>query len=85
MKIVFTKHAANKFTNLPPGSIIIREKYVLGAIKNPDYQDFESDKPKIIVHKNFDAKHIVRVVYKEENGIITIITFYPTKKGRYEK
>ena len=85
MKIVFTRHAADKFTKLPPGSVKVKEEDVLEAIKNPDYQDTESDKPKIIVHKSLDIKHIVRVVYKEENGIITVITFYPTKKGRYEK
>lgn len=85
MKIIFTKHAANKFTKLPPGSVIVKEKDVLKAIKDPDYQDLELDKPKIIVHKNLDIKHIVRVVYKEENGIIIVITFYPTKKDRYEK
>ena len=85
MKIVFTKHAASKFTNLPPGSVMVRKEDVLKAIKNPDYQDLEFDKPKIIVHKNLDTKHIVRVVFKEENDIITVITFYPTKKGRYEK
>ena len=55
MKIVFTKHATNKFTNLPPGSIIVREKDVLKAIKNPDYQNLESDKPKIIVHKSLNT------------------------------
>ncbi|OGE19680.1 hypothetical protein A3J19_02605 [Candidatus Daviesbacteria bacterium RIFCSPLOWO2_02_FULL_41_8] len=94
MKIVFTRHAADKFTKLPPGSVKVKEEDVLEAIKNPDYQDTESDKPKIIVHKSLDIKHIVRVVYKrslrsytskEENDIITVITFYPTKKGRYEK
>lgn len=85
VKIVFTIHADKKFQNLPPGSIAIKRTDVLKATKDPDYKDLESDKPKIIVHKSLDTKHIVRVVYKEENGIITVITFYPTRKGRYEK
>lgn len=83
--IKYTKHAVNKFKNLPPGSITVTKKNVLKAIKNPDFKDLESDKPKIIVHGSLDAKHIVRVVYKEENDIITVITFYPSRKGRYEK
>ncbi len=85
MKIVFTKHASNKFTNLPAGSVVVIKKDVMSAIRNPDFKDLESDKPKIIVHKILDANHIVRVVYKKQSGIITVITFYPTKKGRYEK
>ena len=84
-KIVFTIHAKHKFENLPPRSIAIKHTDVLKAIENPDYKDLESDKPKVIVHKNLDTKHTLRVVYKEENDIITVITFYPTRKGRYEK
>ena len=85
MKIVFTKHAADKFKNLPSGGVIVTKLDVLKAVKDPDYRDPESDKPKIIVHGNLDSRHIVRVVYKQEDGIITVITFYPTRKGRYEK
>lgn len=85
MVIKYTKHAANKFTNLPAGSITVTKEDVLRAIKNPDFKDLESDKPKIIVHGSLDTRHIVRVVYKEERGIITVITFYTTSKGRYEK
>lgn len=94
MKIVFTKHASDKFVNLPPESVKVTKRDVLEAIKKPAYKDIESDRPKIIVHKNLDKTHIVRVVYKrslraytlkEESGIITVITFYPTRKGRYEK
>lgn len=85
MKMVFTKHASDKFVNLPPESVKVTKRDVLEAIKKPAYKDIESDRPKIIVHKNLDKTHIVRVVYKEESGIITVITFYPTRKGRYEK
>lgn len=85
MKIVFTKHAASKFTDLPAGSVVVKKQDVLKAVKNPDFEDFESDKPKIIVHKSLDTRHIVRVVYRKESDIITVITFYSTKKGRYEK
>lgn len=83
--INFTKHAAKKFTNLPKGSVLVTRKDVLKAIKNPIFKDLESDKPKIIVHGNLDLQHVISVVYKEESGIITVIIFYPTSKGRYEK
>lgn len=92
MKIKFTKHAEEKFKKLPLGSVNVGKVDVLNAINKPLFKDLESDRPKIIVHGSLDTRHIVRVVYKrsisanrEENGIITIITFYPTRKGRYEQ
>ncbi len=85
MIIKFTKHAEEKFGKLPPSSVKVRRVDVLNAIKEPLFIDLEFNKPKIIVHGSLDKKHIVRVVYKKENGIIIVITFYPTSKGRYEK
>lgn len=85
MKIAFTKHAEKKFKELPLLNITVKKADIIKAIKNPDYIDVESDKPKIIVHGPLNSKHIVRVVYKQESGIITVITFYPARRKRYEK
>ncbi len=38
-----------------------------------------------IVLKDFDARRNLRVIYAKSHDIITIITFYLVKKGRYEK
>ena len=48
------------------------------------YKDYETDPPKIIASGEFGKDHIIRVVYKVEDDIITIITFYPSRKGRYK-
>ena len=84
MKIVFTKHAAiDKFAQLSKHGFNVTKEDVVNVIRNPEHTDKESDKPKIIVSNSFDERHILRVVYKIESGIIKVITFYPAEKGRY--
>lgn len=83
MKIVFTKHALGKFIEFKKHGFNLTKIDVKKVIKKPEHIDEESDHPKIIVSKSFNGKHILRVVYKLESGIIKIITFYPAEKGRY--
>lgn len=42
-----------------------------------------TDYPNFIASGRLDKDHIVRIVYKIEGDIITVITFFPAKKGRY--
>lgn len=83
MKFVFTKHAKDRLVKFAKIGIKIYRRDVLATIKNPEHLDKESDFPKIIASKPRDEKHILRVVFKIEDDIITIITFYIAKKGRY--
>lgn len=85
MKIIFTKHAIKKLLTQKEGGIKLLEKDILNTLKKPDRIDSEIDYPKMIAIKNYDQKHIIRAVFKENSGIITLITFYPARKGRYEK
>ena len=48
---------------------------------NPKYN--LADNGNKISAAEFNEKHNMRVVYKEEKGDIIIITFYVYKKGRY--
>ncbi len=83
MKFVFTKHAKGKFKKLLEKGVKVIQKDVRLTLKDPEHLDTQSDKPKLIASKPIDEKHVLRVVFKVENDIITIITFYPAKKGRY--
>lgn len=84
MKIVFTSHAIkDKFPLLLRHGFKVTKKDIKSVISNPEHIDKITDYPKIIVSKEFDKKHILRVVHKVENGIIKVITFYPAEKGRY--
>ncbi|OGC52071.1 hypothetical protein A2982_02525 [candidate division WWE3 bacterium RIFCSPLOWO2_01_FULL_39_13] len=84
MKIIFGKHAKkDKFPMLAKHRFYLTEEDVIKVIKESEHEDKETDKPNIIASKSFDEKHILRVVYKKEDDIIKIITFYPAEKGRY--
>jgi len=83
MNVVYTKHAKKKFKILERIGVKVTSKDVFSTIEDPDHYDSESDEPSIIVSRSIDKNHILRVVFKAEDGIITVITFYPARKGRY--
>lgn len=83
MRIVFTKHARKKFADLAKIGVKVLRKDVITTIKDAEHIDIESEAPKIISSRPTDKRHILRVVFKIENDIITVITFYPARKGRY--
>ena len=82
--IIFTKHALNKFALLKRHKVLVPKKVVLKAVTKPDLID-HSRSPLLIGQIQFDKNHVLRVVYKRENGNIKVITFYPGRKTQYEK
>lgn len=85
MKIVFTKHATGKFeTHKTAGWNFSRED-IKQAIKKPYFSEINTERGVKIVLKEWDKNHDLRVIYKDEGGIITVVTFYPAEKGRYLK
>ena len=83
-KIVYTKHAeVDKFELLKRHNFEITKELIEKVINDPEHEEKESDFSKIIASKSIDEKHIIRDVYRKENDIITVITFYPAEKGRY--
>lgn len=83
MKIIFTKHTINKFLIFSQRGIGLTKAQIEKVIRSPEHIDIESDFPKTIASGKLDRKRILRVVYKKEDDIIKIITFYPAEKGRY--
>lgn len=84
MKIIISKHITqDKIPLLRKRGFSVNIKQIKEVIETPDYLDEESDYPKLIASRNIDEKHILRVVYKTQNGIIKAITTYPAEKGRY--
>ncbi len=53
-------------------------------MEKPDLID-KSRLPLLIAQRKIGRNHVLRVVYKQEFGIIKIITFYPARKKQYEK
>src|SRR3989344_9657471 len=78
--IYFTKHARNKFEILKRHGVNISKEQVVEALENPDLID-RSRLPLLIVQTDLDQNHVLRVVYKQENNNIKVITFYPGRKN----
>lgn len=85
MKIVFTKHAKRKFAIHKVVGWNFSNKDIKHAIKKPYFSEINEERGVRIVLEEWDEKHDLRVIYKEEGGIITVVTFYPVEKGRYAK
>lgn len=82
MKIVFTKHALEKFRSLVLLGWKFSKKDVKEALVNPDYSYEIEERDVWIALKEIDQEHNLRVIYKKDHDIIIIITFYPREKGR---
>ncbi|MCR4306856.1 MAG: DUF4258 domain-containing protein [Candidatus Yonathbacteria bacterium] len=82
--IVFTKHAREKFSVLKRHGVHVTEDEVRRAIEKPSVID-HSREPLLIAQVVFDAKRVLRVVYKREGATKKVITFYPGRKKQYEK
>lgn len=84
MIIHFTRHAEDKFEILEKHGVIIIKKQVTDTIHRPEVVD-RSRLPLLIAQSLLDRDHVLRVVYKQEEELIKIITFYPGRKKQYEK
>jgi len=82
--IKFTKHANQKFKILRLHNFHISKKEVIKAIQKPELIDY-SRLPLLIAQRKLDRNHVLRVVYREEDGDKLVITFYPGRIKHYEK
>ena len=83
-KIIFTLHAKDKFEMIQKSGFRVTEEDVLACITSPDTLEKRPNDIKI-AQKNFDENHVLRVVFRQENDKIKIITFHPGNRRRYEK
>lgn len=84
MEFHFTKHASEKFEILKRHSIKVSKALVIEILENPDLIDY-SRLPLKIAQGEFDKNRVLRIVYKEQEEVKIIITFYPGRKEQYEK
>ena len=70
--LYFTKYAENKFDILNKYKVYITREQVENTINLPDKIN---KKGKYLAAR----KENIKVVYKKENGMMKIITFYPVK------
>lgn len=81
--IHFTKHAEEKFNILKRHQFLISKEQVIETVVHPEKLDY-SRLPLIISQSTIDKSRVLRVVYKKEDRLIKIITFYPGRSKQYE-
>jgi len=70
--IYFTKYAEHKFNILNKHKVYFTREQIKDCLKLPDKI---SKKGKFLSSQ----KDGIKVIYKKENGIIRVVTFYPVK------
>lgn len=78
----FTRHAQQKFTDLARAGFTVTEAQVLDAMNHPESVDRTVDPP--VAQKAIGERHVLRVVFVEDEREIRIVTFYPARRRRYE-
>ena len=82
MPIKFTKHVYDKFKIPEVVKLGIKLKNITEILEHPTSVDRSIDPHQSV--GNLSSTLSLSVIWKTENDIIKVITFYPAKRGRYE-
>ena len=83
MKIIYTKHAEEKFLVLRKEGWHITKTKIRQIIKNPTWKgSTRYDQETVIGLVN--ERHILRIVLDRQDDIIKVITFHIGRRGKYE-
>ncbi len=82
-KIKFCQHAELKFQILEKHGIPLTKAQILEIVSHPD-KVIEAEKSRRIAQKVINAQQLIRVIFEESKDVITVITFYPARRSRYE-
>ena len=83
-EIRFSQHAELKLEVLGRHGMTISPGFVIATIRSPDRCESEEG-GNMIAQKLLDENRVLRVVYREFNAFLLVITLYPGKRSRYEK
>ncbi|MCY7284107.1 MAG: DUF4258 domain-containing protein [Cyanobacteria bacterium CAN_BIN43] len=83
-EIRFSDHAQLKMEVLTNHAVTIDPNFVIETVQSPDKLE-AGEEDKLIAQKGLNEELVLRVVYREFNAFILIITLYPGRKSRYEK
>ena len=83
MRFHFTKHANEKFARVKKAGFPLTSDQVEKTIIHPSKIEAKPDGT-FIATKILGSIYILRVVYREQDDIMVIITFYPARRVDYE-
>lgn len=83
MKIIYTKHAIDKFIELKRLGWAINKLKIKKVLQKPKWIGLSKHGQKTVMSL-IGSNHILRIVFNIEDDIIKVITFHIAKRGRYE-
>lgn len=83
MKIVYTRHALEKFVVIAKQGFIVNKRTIKETIKNPEWKGTTRENQETALGL-IDDRHILRIILDRKNGIIKVITFHLGRRGKYE-
>ena len=83
-EIRLSQHAHLKLAILAEQNATIDQSFVVSTIQAPTRTELGGE-GKVIAQRPLNEHLVLRVVYKEFNAFIIVITLYPGKRSRYEK
>ncbi|MBU1000792.1 hypothetical protein KKE78_05385 [Patescibacteria group bacterium] len=83
MKIVYTKHALEKFVEQEKEGWKVTKTKIRQIIKKPEWKGITRYDQETAIGL-MDEKHILRIVLDRKDDIIKVITFHLRRRGKYE-
>ncbi len=83
MRVRFTRHAERKLEDLAEQGFLISREQIESALHSPE-RILKAERNRLIAQRTLDETHVLRVIYEEADDLITVITFYPARRRRYE-
>ena len=82
MRFYFTRHSKGKFFSMKKSGFSVNAEKIKKTILSPIKKEKKSDGT-FINTTLLDKTHVLRVVYRSQDDIMIIITFYPGRKKFY--
>ncbi|MGK7900668.1 MAG: DUF4258 domain-containing protein [Hormoscilla sp.] len=83
-EIRFSNHALSKLDVVNEQGFDIGWELVIETIQSPDRQE-QKEGEETVAQKRLNENIVLRVVYREFEAFILVITLYPGRRSRYEK
>lgn len=83
LNIRYTRHAREKFALLARYGFPVTEQQVEETMHYPALVTEQSG-GRLLAQRSLSKEHLLRVVYRTDGKVATVITFYPAHRRRYE-
>lgn len=83
MKVIFTQHAREKSLALKRLGWSITRQSVIRTLRHPQWKGISRFGQETAMSL-LDSDHILRVIFNRDGDIMTVVTFHPARRGKYE-